>query len=281
MLNKSLNWLSGHRFINLLILLVYFLIVVLPHEEVGIWISNIFKPYTRDFYNHVLMLCASGGLLVYLFVCYRAVNKPIPRLLLGYLLLNLILAILCFKVLFVVNVEAIHFLQYAVFALLCYPMINNYNLTLVYTTIASAIDEGYQFYYLAPERTMYYDFNDVIINLIGAVFGLILIRSLRRGYKKYTFVDFISSIHFKIFLGLLIIIIGLFASGLLVKIYDPQDTYAKFWLIRQQAFGFWQERPRFNFRYHIVQPWEGVLIVAILLVLYSRLYKGAPVLDQT
>jgi len=179
-----------------------------------------------------------------------------------------------------VNVEAIHFLQYGVFAILCFPLIKNYSLTLAYTTLAGAIDEMYQFYYLAPERTEYYDFNDVIINLIGAVFGLILIRSLNRPSYRYSFKSFINSNHFKVFLGLAIVIIGLFISGILIKVYEPENVYAKFWLIRKQSIGFWKEIPRFNFRYHIVQPWEGIGIVALLMVLYSGLYKGVPLLDK-
>ncbi len=280
MLNKFLDSLSARRWINFLVLLVYFIIAVLPHEQVGIIIADVFRPYTRDIYNNVFVICAGGGLLVYLFVFYTQNTRPLSKLLLSYLVINLVLAVVCFKVLFVLNVESIHFLQYALFAILCFPLLNNYTLTLTYTTIAGAIDEIYQFYYLAPERTEYYDFNDVIINLIGAVFGLILIRSLSKRNYTYTVSEFLRSIHFKIFFGLVLFIVGLFLSGLLVRNYDPQNLTAKFWLIRKQAVGFWQERPRFNFKYHIVQPWEGVFIIGLLILIYSGLYKGTPSLNK-
>lgn len=257
------------------------MIAVMPHEEVGKVIASLFRPFSRDTYNLIFMLSSVGGLLGYLYMVYKNLNKSFSKLVVGYLVLNMVLAVACFKVLFVLNVEAIHFLQYSIFAILCFSYVKNYSLTLAYTTIAGAIDEAYQFYYLAPERTEYYDFNDVIINLIGGVFGLILVRSLNLPTYKYTFREFIKSGHFKILLGVLACIVALFASGLLVKNYDAQNLHAKFWLIRTSVEGFWQDRPQFNFRYHIVQPWEGIGIVALLLLIYSRLYQGVPILNKS
>jgi len=261
--------------------MAYFVMVVMPHEEVGLMISQLFRPYSRDTYNFVLMLCSLGGLFIYMYMVYKNHNKPASTLVISYLVLNLLLAVVCFKVLFVMNVEAIHFVQYAIFAILCFPLVNNYNLTLVYTTIAGAIDEAYQFYVLAPERTEYYDFNDVIINLIGGVFGLILLRSLSLGTFRFTPKEFLRSKHFKILAVFFAVIIGLFASGILVKNYDAQDLYAKFWLVKTSVVGFWQERPAYNFRFHIVQPWEGLGIICLLLIIYSRLYKGVPFLNES
>ena len=280
MLNRFLDWLLAHRWVNFIILLVYFVIAVLPHEEVGLIISDLFRPYSRDSYNRILLVCVVCGLLVYLIVVFKEFQETTYKALVGYFIINLILAALCFKFLFVVNVEAIHFLQYGIFAFLCFPLVRNYSLALVYTVIAGSIDEAYQFYYLAPERTQYYDFNDVIINLIGAVFGLLIIRTLRRKSFKYSFKTFFKSKHLIILLAVFLFIIGLFSSGILVKYYDPQNLDAKFWLIRKPVTGFWKLERQFNFKFHVVQPWEGVLIVASLLLMYSRLYKGVPLLNK-
>ena len=280
MMNRLLDWLSANRWINFFILAVYFFAVVLPHEEIGLWISDIFRPYTRDSYNRVLLICAIGVFVVYALVMYRGIRESNPRRLLFFFVFNLVLAVVCINMLFVVNVEAIHFLQYGIFAVLCFPLIQNYTLTLIYTTLAGAVDEAYQFYYLAPERTDYYDFNDVIINLVGAVFGLLLVRSLARKTYLYEWTSIIKSKHLLFFSMLFLSIIVLFATGILVKDYDPQNLTAKYWLIREPAEGFWNTVKRFGFRYHVVQPWEGLCLVSLLILVYSEIYKGVGFLNK-
>lgn len=280
MVTRLLDWLGANRWINLLILTIYYLAVVLPHEEFGLWISDMFRPYTRDSYNRVLLLCAIGVFLAYAVIMYRGMKELDYKRLLFYFCINLIFAIVCINLLFVVNVEAIHFLQYGLFAILCFPLINNYTLTLVYTTLAGAIDEAYQFYYLAPERTDYYDFNDVVINLVGAVFGLILIRSLARKTYLYQWLSFRKSKHF-LFFGLLILsIIILFVTGILVKEYNPENLKAMYWLISKPVTGFWTFDRAANISFHVIQPWEGLLIVLLLFLIYSGIYKGVGLLNK-
>lgn len=280
MLNRFLNWLLANRWVNFVILMVYFIIAVLPHEEIGLLISSIFSPYTLDSYNRVILIFVACAIIIYLFIVFKLFKEISYQAVFGFYAINFVLAILCFKILFVLNIEAIHFLQYGIFALLCFPLLRNYSLTLVYTTIAGSIDEAYQFYYLAPERTEYYDFNDVIINLIGGVFGLLIIRGLRRKSYRYTYKTFFKSKHFLILLSILLFIIGLFATGLLVKNYNPNNLDAKFWLIREPVSQFWKFERQYNLKFHIVQPWEGVLIIASLILLYSKLYKGVPLLNK-
>lgn len=280
MLEKLLDWLGANRWINLFVLVIYYAIVVLPHEVIGLFISEQFEPYTRGSYNRVLLFCAIGVLLVYLIVMYRGMKEANRKRLIFYFVFNLILAIICINMLFVVNVEAVHFLQYGMFAILCFPLVNNYLLTLVYTTIAGVVDEAYQFYYLSPERTNYYDFNDVVINLVGAAFGLIIIRSLARKTYKYQLSNFIRSKHFIFFAALASGIVILFASGILVKDYDPQNLYARYWLIKEQVPGFWNTSWQFGFSFHVIQPWEGLGLVAVLFMSYAGLHKGVELLNK-
>lgn len=280
MLSRLLDWLGANRWLNFLILFVYFFAIVLPHEQIGLMISDVFRPYTRDSYNRVLLLMALGLFCVYVWILFKNKSTTNNKSLGYYFLFNLVLAVLCYNLLFVVNVEAIHFIQYGVFALLCFPLVRNYSLTLMYATLAGVCDEIYQFYYLAPERTDYYDFNDVVINLVGAVFGLLLIRSLGRKTFKFHWSSFVRSKHFMFIVGLILLIIILFATGILVKNYDPQNLTAKYWLIRKPTLGFWKEERQFGFKFHVIKPWEGLAIVVALFIAYSGLYKGVDLLNK-
>lgn len=279
MLSKFLDWLEHYKWVNLLILFVYFNVAVLPHIAVGKLTVKVFGSMPRDQYNLLIAALSTTALLVYIIPVVKFIKESKTFHLLYYLIANIIFAVLCFKIIFVINIEAIHFFQYAIFAILCYPLVKNYTLTLIYTTIAGAIDEAYQFYYLAPEKTKYYDFNDVIINLVGAVFGLILIRSLSREFRHFDFIGFLKSIHSKLLALPVIFISTLFATGLLVVNYNPENTIAKYWLIREPATGFWSEVPP-HIIYHAVQPLVGCIIVIFLWLFFSRLYKGSPIITH-
>lgn len=274
MLSRYLGWGIKNVGLAFLILLIYFLFVVLPHEQVGILISKIFRPIGRDNYNLTLTCISLFGLGIYLFKIYK-LHKQYSNILIPiYLFTAIILAVICFKVLFVVNVEAIHFLQYLVFAFLCFPLFSNYNLALFYTTLAGSIDEAYQYFYLAPEKNKYFDFNDVIIDMIGGVFGLLLVRSLGRAIHKYNFKEFIKSKH-SIFIGSLVsVFILLYIIGYFRIYYEPTDLVAKFWLVTEKAKGFWSQIPKSG-PFHIITPLEGSLIISGLFLFFSQIYRGS------
>jgi len=269
MLDRTLDWLEANRWLNFFILFFFFFAIVLPHQEIGSAIGNIFRPYSRGAYNRILLFASLSIFLFYLVIIYRGAKDSNNKIFLAYFVITCLLATVCYNMLFVMNVEAIHFIQYGLFTVICYPLVNNYSLTMMYAVLAGAVDEAYQFYYLAPERTDYYDFNDVIINLVGAAFGLLLIRSLQRKSYKYRGISFFKSKHFI-----------LFVSGILVKNYDPQNLKAQYWLIRKPAQGFWNVIKVHDFKFHVVQPWEGLGIIAMLFFVYSGIYKGVDLLNK-
>lgn len=257
-MSSWLSFLRKHKVLNLIIVLVYYLIVVLPHEEVGKFIAKSFSKMSRDEYNFVILICTLLGLGLYLIpIILNIIRKKAPSITVFYLLINVLSAVLCFKMLFVVNVEAIHFVQYGVLCLLIFPLLQSYWKTAFWCLLLGAIDEGWQYFYLAPLRTNYYDFNDVIINLVGAGFGLTFLCSFAISENdKSTFKrskeTYLSAM---VILGTLI----LYAAG---------------FLIRKPMTGFWQVvHPQVT--YHVIYPIEGIIIAALLVYFYSFLGKAA------
>ena len=265
------NWLKNNKALNIFLIVAYYLLVVLPHEQVGIWIAKTLdQPYGRDRYNLIILVLGLLVLVGYSLPIWKGIQqlKEGKSRVYFSLIMTLLFVIISFNMLLVVNVEIVHFVQYALLAILLFPLFNNYRDTLFYTLIFAIIDEGYQYFILAPLRTDYFDFNDVIIDLIGAALGLILfwvsgikdMVSNKKWFQTPTFIGF--SI-------LILAAIVAYLTGILAIYPSESAEQAPILLIRKIQENFWTiTHP--NVKFHVVSPLEGILIVAGLFYFYSK-----------
>lgn len=266
---KWILFLKRKRTINLVLLIGYYLLVVLPHEWIGLLTVDLFGHLERDVYNSYVLIAGLAG-------CFLIIGLFIPTILraqeilkiLVYLLLSIGLAAVTINWLFVINIEIVHFFQYAGFAILCFPLVQNFTRTLIWTTLAGAVDEAWQYFYLAPERTLYYDFNDVIANLVGGTFGVLILKSIGASIVPMQR-PLIKTLEFKVIMTLTIIFYFLWLQNIIGIYPESNATYT---LIRERAEGFWSVvHP--NVTYHVVQPLEGVLICIAIILIYLPLTK--------
>jgi glycopeptide antibiotics resistance protein len=266
-----LVWLAQHRVIHLLIAVSYFSVVVLPHEWMGRWIYATFFPGDIDLYNQYFLIAALIGSIIFAApLGLNLIRQKTDRLLtVGYLILTVVLMVLAYFTIFVLATELVHFPQYAIMAILLFPLSWRYGETLFWTTLLGALDEAYQYFYLAPQRTEYYDFNDVIINFLGAAFGLVFLRSFsdqlaipktKPGPKTAVLGT-----------GLILILsyTAAISSGwLAVYPYDGlQDSTLL--LVKKIPENFWSDFH--HIRYHVILPEEGILLLVVLFISYSGL----------
>jgi len=257
MIKWVLNFLRNNRILNIVLAVIYFFAVVLPHEQVGLIISKIFKNSTKAYYNQTILIIASIGLIIYvLFLILNLKNNDSKKIVFAFLSLSVFLSVLMLKTILILNIELIHLVQYGAFALILFPLFEHYFHTLWCCTFLGGIDEAFQYYYLAPNRTNFLDFNDMILNLVGATFGLILIRSVPL-FNKSTGSNYPRN--FSIFTAVL--------SLLILGILAIKDL-----LIKVPAESFWTTLPS-KVTYHIVHPIEGIIIIAVLLIIYAFLNK--------
>ena len=260
-------WMSKRPLLNAVLVVFYYIIVVAPHKKFGTFLNQVvFNGITRDQYNLYVIVGATALLSFYaIFFFNESRKRTDKRKLWFYMSINILFAIIIINFLFVINIEVIHFPQYAAFAILIYPMIRNYNSTLIWTTIAGSIDEAYQNFYLAPKDTGYYDWNDVITNLVGGVFGLLLLKSF--GVGQHVNLTWSKSSGIK---GLVVVcglVFGLWLSGFL-SIYPSEISTIQ--LVSKELTGFWNEVPP-EVVFHIVRPLEGFIITVMLFFFYSRI----------
>jgi len=267
--NQLVTYLSQKKLLNLLLLIIYYLLVVLPHEQVGVFVAKIFDGVERPIYD-LIILCIALLLFGFLVspLTIKIFQHSQKKIILLYLISTIFLAALCFNVLFVANIEVVHFFQYAAFALLCYPLTLNYNQTMIISTLAGTLDEAYQYFYLAPLRTDYFDFNDVVTNLIGVAFGLIIIKIFNPFSKTITLKTFFKS-PASIFLLLITAITLIAIITNLLGIYHT-NTEAQFLLVKKPFDSFWTTLHP-NITYHVMLPLEGLLATISLWLFYKPL----------
>ncbi len=278
---KILQFLSKRKAINIVLGIIVYLLVTLPHELVGVTIAGIFKGVPRSQYDLTILGISVIILIsfaIYLFIQIKKLDKPIYPF--AFFMFCLACMVVSLHMLIIVNIEIIHFIQYALLAILLFPLTKNFFTTIVLVAFLGTVDEAYQYYYLSPERTNYYDFNDVILNLLGAAMGMIFLRShsgintiltyYTRAFKK----AWIYYFSFCCIMALLIWQNNLIQKFLNLIGLDLDWAGFGAVLIRIPTVSFWTEIPP-KILYHVVQPFEGFVIVTILFFIFSFLHKHA------
>jgi len=274
-MNKIFNWLSAHKTTNLIIAIIYYLLIVLPHEQVGLAIVALFKTKSRAYYQHTVLLIGVVALCaVLLFLALRIIKHPHRNRLLIGLATTIAMMVASFNLLLVHNVEIIHFVQYASFCFVVFPLFRNYNKTLFWCTLAGAIDEANQYLILAPKNTDYYDFNDVILNQLGAGMGLVILfafgfYSLRNIQKRwYLSAEIIASV------AVVVSLIAMYLAGEF-SYYIPAQGDAPFFVLIKKVYpDFFTEIKHLNVRFHVLSPYAGFIIVALIGMFYSLVLRN-------
>ena len=107
------------------------------------------------------------------------------RLLVGLTMTCLVALMLLAHRLIVVNaVESIHYPQYALMVLLLAPAVGDVEIAWIGATILGAIDEGYQARFLPRGAPDYFDWNDVVLNGIGAAVGVVIVVTFTRVARR-------------------------------------------------------------------------------------------------
>ena len=251
---------------------VYYLFSVLPHEQVGLIVAGMFKGYSRSFYNNASLGIAVVLFAIYAFLIFKALKKHPDRRRKGliYLAINIALTIIAINLLLVLNVEAIHFVQYAILGVLLYLCFKRFDTVLWISLIGATIDEGFQFFYLAPDRTGYLDFNDIIIDQIGCGYGLISLYCLGaipilKASVQHRFLHWLYG-------TIAVLTISFLATGIM-RIYPNGEEHALIQLFIIDIDGFWHTVPP-RVTFHVVRPLEGLIIILIYNLFIGSLSRG-------
>lgn len=269
---KFIDWFGKNRFWNICIVIIYYLLVVLPHEEVGQFLDRTLDgPLGRTKYNQLVLFLGILGSIGYLILVGFGIKNHPKRLktVLFYLIFTFLFIFVAIKILMVVNIEMIHFVQYGFLTLLLFPLFADFKTTLFFAIILGGLDEAYQYWVLTPLSTDYYDFNDLIINLLGAALGLILLYA--NGHKvKLAIIEWYQSpVNITAFILSLILLLFYFSGVLCIYPVDGQ-IQPPLLLIRNIQPDFWTIAEP-NIKFHVLRPFWGILAGGLLFLFYKRL----------
>lgn len=273
---KLVSFLAKRKLFNIVIAVTYYLIVVTTHRQVGRFISqNLDIPYGRDAYNLIVLSIGIISLLLVVFFLQKnfrnKLSKAEQKKTLAYFLYLIILITIAINLIMVVNVEIIHIAQYCVMAILMFPLLKNYNMVMFYTTILGGLDEAFQYWYLFPEKSNYYDFNDIIINFLGVCLGMIILRSQGIAETRSSPKWYKSNIFWSIIGMIGIYIVGTAAGWISIMPVENEDP-ALISLIRKYEPGFWRELPP-QVKFHIIRPLEFIVLIIILMCSFVKIGK--------
>lgn len=270
-MKRLLTWLGKYKPIAILLATVSYLSIVTFHDEVTQLAIRLRNAVGRDLYNAYLADFFVVLLLVVLALLAWHIARS-RRIWLNSILVSVIagLMIFSFQYLLTYSIEAIHFVEYMIVAILLFPVLRSYGETVFWVMILGILDELFQYFFLVPEFE-YFDFNDNFLNLLGAATGAIAVFVLagdaieiknRRWYRSPAVITGIT-------------LLALFSLMLITgkMTLNPTADGSSWFSLNRVAMtgGFWKEAyPGRSF--HILRPMEG-------LVLYYLVFAGFFVLD--
>jgi hypothetical protein len=252
----------------------------LPHHPFSLWLNEEFIiPYgfeamqsAADIGSYALLVSVSLAVVIlHRRLKWRAVCHA------GYWIITGLMMYVADRTLIVNNIERIHFPEYALMALLLGLAIRDANLVFLTASFAGFADELLQFL-MNPQRTAYLDFNDIVLNILGAGFGAALLIAFRRRPVTVpaSYEETVRSV-LKIAAGFLggLVLIVLFA-GRFVPVVDVAtdrsviaDVNGKlsFILSFERHDDFWITSD-YGKVFHVLSPMEGSLLIGFLLILF-------------
>ena len=221
-----------------------------------------------------------GGLLLYLVLMawYRA-DRTRTLLFWGLWLGCVVLAD---RWILFSSTERIHYFQYAVLAWLTAWVVDPqrerwpFGAILLFCTLVGMADEIYQYTHETLDYSDYLDFNDFLLNLLGAAAGLLLYYGFRAAPCSARASHRLGMLGFPLLGGMMLLLLFLVATPTANRSQAGQDRFATTFPVierRPDSYGHWREGP-LNGRYLILDPWIGTLLMTGLGMVFARFPAG-------
>jgi hypothetical protein len=281
-MGRLICWLAERKIFTVIIIVAYLVTTVVLHDRVQkifFWAQAEVSPHTYNSGITIIGLCTVGLLSWPIWGKIRSGSEVTLRL--TYWCLTLALMAISYNALMAINSESIHFPQYAFLALPVFALCWRFGETVLWVTLLGAVDEAYQYWVLHSHWGIYFDFNDVVLNLIGGGLGVILIFMLVNvspasdPRSRYSLSKRVKSPLFVMTASLLVGGMLLYLTEFLQLYPNSHASRAIILLSRSpRPPGFWKTETWASKPFHILHPVEGILLIAALVACYVVLdYK--------
>ena len=268
LLQGIIAWLAAHRMVNGALVLAYAAFILFAHDPFVQLSIRVMNALTLPVYNSVVaMLVGVGGgafFAVLLLFLQKETNHRGRKL--RYLVAILILVVLHHHFLFEMNIEVIHAMQFAVLGMLLFPLTQRFGAAIIMSIPFMILDEWHQFQVLYPTYVQYFEFNDMLMDILGCallmcglwIMGVRELPSARPWYLRAE-----------------ALVVAVLSVGALLAMTTcfivpfPQDACATTWLVLNtlpDPTALWQTHPFTGRVYHAMQPVEGMVVVMFVTV---------------
>lgn len=267
-----IDWLIQRRTLNMVIVVVYSALILHMHDPMVKVSVKLMNYFTRQVYDVIVGSIATIFLLgiVYYFIKMLLRYRQATEIKVCYLLTVVSLLFLHTQINFVMNIELIHTVEFGILAFLIFPLTRRFGNTAFYALLVGMLDEWYQYNVEKPDSN-YFDFNDLVLDLLGIGFVLVLLYSSGLNNKSYPRpVPWYRSPVFYI-ASLIAISVTVLLQLSLIQVYAGSENA---WVVLnrdENTRQFWTHLPNSDIVFHVMQPLEGTTLLIALLSLFFLL----------
>jgi hypothetical protein len=269
MIQGTIYWFEKHRIVNLILVCTYVAFLLFAHDifvDLSVEIMNVLSLAIYETAVAIVLMLVAIGLVGAVFIVVR--NGQLELRFTGFFGVTLLLLVAHFFVLTEMNIEFIHAAMYGLLALLLFPLVGRFGGAVVLGLPIMLFDEWYQHVVLFPHYTMYFEFNDIVLDLLGASLlisgiGILGVRSSLKRQPIYMRLEVW-------FLATAALVTVIFMYSCLIVPYSV-DSCENTWLVLNKSLelhDFWHVHPAIGSTFHILKPMEGVLMIIVLCVPY-------------
>ncbi|UCG32326.1 MAG: hypothetical protein JSU68_11735 [Phycisphaerales bacterium] len=276
-MKRLLLWFRRRPVVTLVLMAVYFAAVTFGHDavcQVSFWVQDVLS---RELYNNLLTALLVMALAPVAVLLWRGIQAGQQGLLKGaYCVVTAVLIGVCYKTTFVMNIEIIHVPQYALLALPILALTKRAGETVLWVMLVGAADEAIQYWLLYGTQHTHYDFNDTVLNVLGAGLGVvsaaIILKAGRAdGPSCYSAFEWFRSSAFAVGAAALLAASLLAAAGWL-RVYPAAEGISAPILLSRQPLpsAYWLDTD-WGKTYHIIHPYGGMLAMLLLVAWHAYL----------
>ena len=270
-MDRLIQWFREHRVLTVAAAGLYFVAVVLLHEQaskISIWLQGRLSLRLYDTLISALGVVTAIALAPFVVASMRRGDRR--GLKAFYWGFTALLIVATYNTLLVANLESIHFPQYALLAVPVFALTASLGTTVLAVTLLGAIDEAYQFFVL--KNWTYLDFNDIVLNLVGAGIGALLVLTFSTQWPSARSRPLWRLVRSPLSLATLLVVAAGVVLDLLglLKLYPGPDA-AGAWIVLGKVAPsntFWIRLP-WGRTYHVLTPIEGLVLVALSTICYA------------
>jgi hypothetical protein len=267
-MNRVSYWLETHRLINIGLLLLYVISIVFAHDFFVQVSVDVMNSLSLNVYNRLVASIVTMALLGLLFLVFYGIKKreEINSGGLVFLLATIIGLVVHFFVFTEMNIEFIHAMEFGFLAVLIYPLVGRFGAAVVYAFPIMLLDEWFQ-YQMLFDYVEYFDFNDVLLDLLGAGLFLSILKTFNGKMEEPKGVFHRPEVYILTFVGVAILML-ITASVIVLYATDVESNTLLILNDIREPYGFWREHPLIGSEYHVQEPVEGLITVFTVCAIY-------------